>query len=179
MSTSTVSSGVSSRLSSPLGRAVVWAVAIVVWCALAGYVAGRIWMTRWHAPTGQALDHVWYPAPWDEGNKAAFAATAWFALIGFPLGLITGFLAGWLSQARELVTLGAVLVGTCLAAWVMVAYGMHISPPDPAAAAKKAADGTVILGSLARPGYAVMAVVPAGAVAVLAAIYLLGPRSNK
>jgi hypothetical protein len=175
---STTARGTSVLSRAAFSRSLGWAVGIVVWCAVAGYVAGRIWMTRWHAPTGQVVSHVWYPSPWDEGNRAAFKATGWFVLIALPLGLFTGIVAGIAGRGREITTMVAVLIGTCVFSAVMLAYGVHAAPADPTAAAKKAADGTVLLGTLAHPGIAALAVAPAAALGCLGFIYLLFTRPN-
>lgn len=167
------------RVKDASGRAILpaalWVLGIVVWCALAGLLAGELWMSRWSPPPGAVVGHVWYPDPWDSGNRSAFAATAWFAMIALGLGIVTGVLAAVLSRAGELLTLLAVLAGTCLASWLMWRHGVHTAPPDPAVAAKTAKDGTRMLGTLSAPGWSARAFLPLGGVLGLGSWFLLVP----
>ncbi|MFT4262718.1 MAG: hypothetical protein QM572_05005 [Nocardioides sp.] len=156
----------------------LWSAGIVVWCALIGVVGGWVWASRWTAPTGVVAAHVWYPDPWDSGSRAAFAATASYTVIALILGTLIGLLAAWCSRAGELLTIGAVLAGTCLAAWLMYHHGVSSAPPDPTAAAKKAADGTRMLGTMAPPGWSARACLPLAASLALGAWFLLVSPGN-
>lgn len=151
----------------------------VLWCAAAGYLAGWLWMDRWQPPSGQVLNQTWYPDPWDEGNRASFDATAYFVLISVGLGLVIAVFGLVISRSRELLTVSAVLVGACAASWVMIQYGVGVSPADPAAAAARAPDGTPLLGSLAVPAWSTRLVLPAVSLLVLGGwLLLVTPRSS-
>ncbi|UDY22473.1 hypothetical protein [Nocardioides sp. Kera G14] len=154
---------------------VISVAVILLWCAVLGDLGGRLWMSRWHAPQGVVSGHTWYPDPWDAGSRADFAATAWFTLIALGLGLATGVLAAWLSRAGELVTLVALVVGSCLAAWLMYRHGVHTAPPDPAPIAKTAKDGTRLIGTLVAPGWSARVCLPLAALIGLGGWFLLLP----
>jgi hypothetical protein len=50
------------------------------------------------------------------------------------------------------VTLAAVLVGSALAAWLMLRVGVHLSPADPEVLAKSATNGDKLAGRLSLEG---------------------------
>lgn len=157
------------------GRAVGWAAGAVAVFALVGVAAGLLWRSRVHAPPGVVVDHHWYPQPWDSGQQADFAATGWYVVIALLAGLVLGLLAARLSRAPEVVTLGAVVVGSALAGWLMLRVGLHGVPPDPRLAAAHAADGTKLSGTVSRPRPAALVALPLGAIGALCAVFLLAP----
>jgi len=63
-----------------------------------------------------------------------------------------GLVAGLLLDRNEIVTLVAVVIGSALAAWVMLRVGLSLSPPDPEALAKTAKEGTELPGRLDLAG---------------------------
>lgn len=153
----------------------LWAVAIVVGFSAAGVVCGLVWRSRLHVPRGVVVGHQWYPVSYDSGERASFAATGWYVVIAVLAAVVLGLVAAWLSRAPELLTLGAVLVGSLLAAWLMLLVGLHGAPPDPAAAARHAADGTHLSGTISRPGRAAFITWPLAAVVAVGAVFLLIP----
>ncbi|GAB7003770.1 hypothetical protein JCM18899A_12420 [Nocardioides sp. AN3] len=155
--------------------AVVWTAGILLGFALVGAVCGLIWRSLLHVPRGVVVGHQWYPASFDSGERASFAATGWYVVIAVVAAVVLGLLAAWLSRAPEVLTLGAVLVGSLLAGWLMLVVGLHGAPPDPQTAAAHAADGTRISGTLSRPGRAAFVTWPLLAVAAVGAFFLLIP----
>ncbi|MFI2707368.1 hypothetical protein ACH5WX_07470, partial [Nocardioides sp. CER28] len=132
----------------------LWAGAIVVAFLLAGVVGGLVWHSLVDIPRGVVVGHRWYPDPWDTGEQASFAATGWYVVAAAVAGVVIGLLAAWFSRAPEVVTLAAVVIGSLLAAWLMLVVGLHGAPADPQTAAAHAADGTRLTGTISRPGAA-------------------------
>ncbi len=87
-----------------------------------------------------------------EGLLAEFAGTGWYVVVAVVAGLVLGLVAGLLLDRDEIVTLVAVVVGSALAAWLMMKVGFHFRPPDPQAIAESAKDGTELPGRLDLSG---------------------------
>lgn len=154
-------------------RSLLWAGAIVVVLVAAGVVGGLVWRALVDVPAGIVVNHHWYPDPWDLGQRASFAATGWYVVVAIVAGLVIGLLAAWFSRAPEIVTLVAVVVGSLLAAWLILVVGLHGAPPDPQGAAAHAADGTRLSGTISRPGAAAFITLPLAAIVPLAVVFLL------
>ena len=88
----------------------------------------------------------WYTG--EAGLRDDFQGVAWYVAIALVAGLVLGMLTAWLFDRSELVTLVAVLVGSALAAYLMLRVGTHLSPPDPHELAKTAQDGDKLKGAL-------------------------------
>lgn len=170
----------SDRLTAVRGRptSLVWALGILVAFAAAGAACGLVWRSRLDVPHGVVISGRWYPDPWDTGEQASFAATGWYVVIALAAGVALGLLAGRLSRAPELVTLGAVLLGSLLAAWLMLTVGLHGTPPDPQVTAAHAAEGTRLSGAISRPGRAAFVTWPLAAVVALGALLLVLPTRS-
>lgn len=102
-----------------------------------GLLGGWLWWTWWGPATPGRIYDVpeqgphWYPDPWDPGQADAFSGTAQYIVIALLLGLLLGLVAGFLAGRTALPMLGAVLLGSALAALAMVWLGTQLSPPDP------------------------------------------------
>jgi hypothetical protein len=156
-------------------RSLAWVLGIVVVIAAAGVVGGLVWHSLLDVPHGVVVGHQWFPDPWETGERDAFDATGWYVVIAVVAGLVLGLASAVLSRAPELWTLAAVLVGSLLAAWLMRAVGLHGAPPDPQVAAKHAADGTRLSGTLGRPGAAAFVTWPLAAVVPVGVLFLILP----
>jgi hypothetical protein len=159
---------------SPSGRPrwvvpAVQGVVILVLFAGVGLLAGWVWWKLWSpAPTGIVFEGNWYPQPTTEGLTAEFAGTGWYVVVAVVAGLVLGLLAGLLLDRDEIVTLVAVAAGSALAAWLMLRWGTHFSPPDPDSIAKTAKDRTELRGQLDLAGRSPLLAFPVGALAGLA-----------
>jgi hypothetical protein len=122
------------------------ALATVAAFAAAGAAAGWLWFTVWDAPSGVVSGGQWYTG--EAGLRDDFAGVAWYVTIALAAGLALGVLTAWLFDRSELVTLGAVVVGSALAAYLMLRVGTHLSPPDPQVLARTAQDGDELKGAL-------------------------------
>lgn len=164
-------------------RAVVARLAVVVAVfLLAGAAAGVLWEWLWNPPVGLSYHGEWFLEP--AGPDFSFEGIALFVLIAFPLGLVLAVLAG-IRHGHEVATVLTVLVAAGLAGVVMYAVGSSLGPADPQALAAGKPDYTPISGGLGltapdrdRVPYHSTALValPAGAMAGLVGMYLLGSR---
>jgi hypothetical protein len=167
-------------MSDRVTRAIGWTVGLLAVFAGAGAACGLLWHARLHAPSGVVVGGRWYADPWSSGEQASFASTGYYVVIAVVAGLVLGLVAAWSSRAPELVTLAAVVVGSVVAAGLMMVVGLHGAPPDPASAAAHAADGTRMSGTISRPGRAALIVWPLASILATGAVFLLlGERPHR
>ena len=112
------------------GRRVVKDVLIVLVAFLvAAVVAGALWpqlidpVIVERAEQGVLTDEVAL------GDR--FDNVGWYALLGGASGLLLGVVLAASRRGHEVVTLLAVLVGACLAAWLSAEVGTWLGPEDP------------------------------------------------
>jgi uncharacterized membrane protein YeaQ/YmgE (transglycosylase-associated protein family) len=162
-------------------------VTLVVLAALA-VVAGVVWWWVWTPPTGVVVDQRWVLDA--QGLAREFDATAWYVVIAAVAGLLGGLVVSWQARGGELLTLGALAVGSVLAGWLMHQVGHALGPPDPQTLAQGRADMTPLPGSLrvggegagpawAGPGASAFVAFPAGAVSAAAAVFLMTDRPRR
>jgi hypothetical protein len=145
------------------------ALAIVAAFAAVGVAAGWLWFKLWDVPSGVVSGGQWYTG--EAGLRAVFEGVAWYVAISLVAGLALGLLAAWLFDRSELVTLAAVIVGSVLAAYLMLLVGTHLSPPDPHELAKTAQDGDKLKGALRVRSWAPKGTFTFGALVGLALVY--------
>jgi hypothetical protein len=138
--------------------------------AVGGALAGLVWNWLWSPPTGIVLDGVWYPE--GDGVSGVFAGTGLYVLVAAGTGVVLGVLSGLLADRRELLTLALVVVGSSLAAGVMVLVGTLDTPPDPQPIAARADDYTRLPGQLEVGGASPHVALPIGAVAGLCTMFI-------
>jgi hypothetical protein len=149
----------------------IQALVIVVVFAGAGAGCGWLWFKAWRAPSGVVSGGQWYTN--EAGLRGDFLGVGWFVTIALAAGLVLGILAAWLLDRAELVTLGAVLVGSLLAAYVMYQVGTRLGPADPQELAKSAKDGTKLKGALAVTSWPPRGAFTFGALIGLAIVYFV------
>ena len=122
-----VDSGIRSSVD---GRQVVKDVLIVLVAFLvAAVVAGALWpqlidpVIVERAEQGVLTDEVAL------GDR--FDNVGWYALLAGAFGLLLGVVLAASRRAHEVVTLLAVLLGACLAAWLSAQVGTWLGPDDP------------------------------------------------
>jgi hypothetical protein len=147
------------------------AVTIVAVFAAVGAAAGRLWYRLWDAPSGVVAGGQWYTS--EAGLRDDFQGVAWYVTIALAAGLVLGILTAWLFDRSELVTLVAVIVGSALAAYLMLRVGTHLSPADPHEVAKTAQDGDKLKGALTVTSWAPRGAFTFGALIGLAFVYLV------
>jgi hypothetical protein len=148
------------------------ALATLFLFAALGVAAGWVWFQVWDAPPGVVADHQWFPDPYMPGQQAEFDAVALYVLVGLAAGVIGGAVSGLLLDRAEVVTVVAVTVGSCLAAWLMAWVGESLGPADPDVLARTADDGTRLPGDLVLTGLSPYAAIPVGAVLALLVVLL-------
>lgn len=151
---------------------------VVVGAALVGAVCGVLWEQWWTPPTGLVRDQVWYADV--DGVRQLFSGTGLYVVVGLAGGVLLGAVSAWFFDRVELVTLAAVAVGSVLAAWLMFEVGTALAPPDPAAAAATAQDGTQLPGTLEVEGSGAFLAFPAGALTGVTVVFIgLAPTRRK
>jgi hypothetical protein len=135
----------SSRAAGLLRHVLEVAVVLALFAAV-GAGCGWLWFHFWDQPTGVVFEGIWYPD--EEGLRRVFDATAWYVALAAVGGLVTGAVVTLAGRRAPLVTLGAVLAGSVLAAWLMHVVGLHLSPANPETLAKSAEDGAKLGGRL-------------------------------
>ena len=152
-----------------------WPAGLVAGFAAVGAGCGWLWEWLWDAPGGVVANHVWFPDPWDQGQRADFTGTGLYVVIALAAGLLLGGLAASRARGRELVTLGAVTLGSVLAAVLMHVIGTQLAPGDPTRLARHLADGARLPGTLRLRGWASFGAFPVGALLPLAVVFLTTP----
>lgn len=119
------------------GRAIATVVVLVVVAAAGlGALGGWLWYQWWGPPnTGEIYDTtVWGPR-WfdltDQGLDHQFDGPAQYSVIALGLGAVLGILGAVLGRRQAFAALGALVVGSALAAYLAYAVGTALSPPDP------------------------------------------------
>ena len=166
---------------SPVARVLV----VVLAFAAVGAAAGWAWEALWEPPSGVVYEGRWFLDT--AGPEDSFSGAALYVVLGLPAGLLLGALAGLL-PGREAVTLGAVVLGSLLAGWVMYAVGHALGPADPRVLAAAEPDYERVSAALvlAAPGESTspfrstaLAAFPIGSLAGLAIVYLSGFRARQ
>ncbi|MFC6285622.1 hypothetical protein ACFP3Q_00620 [Nocardioides sp. GCM10027113] len=160
------------RLSAP-----AQAVVVVAAFAAGGALAGVLWEWLWTPQQGVAIDGQWLLD--SEALGSEFSGTALYVLVGAAVGLLLGVAVALLLPDHELVTLGATVVGSVLAAWLMWRVGLALDPPDPAVVARTAPDRTPVPGDLDVVGRSPFTALPTGALVGLVAVFVGFTRHRK
>lgn len=168
-------------MSGMVDRAVLQRTSLVLGVFLVlGPAAGLIWHAWWDAPTGVVFEDNWYLAP--AGPDVGFAGTALYVVVASLTGLVAG---GGLALRRgqETLTVLVSAVAALVAGWLMFAVGHALGPEDPRPLAQGREDLTELPAelSLAAPDESrepwrstALAAMPAGALAGLSIVYVLG-----
>ena len=130
--------------------AAVQAVLFTVAFAISGALAGVLWERLWDAPSGLVFEDKWYLEP--AGPDYAFSGTGWYVVVAVFAGALTALLLGWRWPRHPLVSLGAIVVGSMLAGWVMFMVGHGLGPDDPRLLAVGTADLTPLPSDLLLAG---------------------------
>jgi len=161
-------------MSTPVLRPVGVLVAFVV----LGAGLGALWSeVVWSAPPGVVDQGRWFPLD-EQALAMQTGGTSTYVAIAAIGGLVLGILAAVVGTRAELLTLGAVLVGSVAAAYVMWQVGTLLGPPDPAVLARQAADGAPLPGELTVVGTTPFLALPVTALAGLAAVFFLSPDAG-
>lgn len=171
----------SDRVSAPrrgvaavLGLAVLDVVGVLLVAVLIGLGVARIWLAWWTPPPGGVQQGTWlfedYAAIGD-----VFDGVGTYVLLGLGGGAVLGLVAALLARRSPILTLVAVAAGAVLAGEVCRRSGLALSPPNPRLFAGALPDGTDLPDTLRLPFGSPVIAWPVGALAGLAAVYLLRP----
>ena len=152
-------------------RLLVQPALVLVALALAGALAGVVWEWIWSPTIGVVVDHRW-TAGTALGLQHEFSGTGWYVVVAAVAGLLAGVGVTLMADRVPLLTLAAVVVGSVLAAWLMLQVGTALGPPDPAAAARHAADGTRLPDQLSVSGRSPFIAFPVGALLGLVFVFI-------
>ena len=141
---------------------------MLVLFALGGLVGGAVWRWLWTPLRGTVFEGVWYPTT----NTSDFSGTGLYVLIGLGIGLVLGVVSALVTDRRELLTLGLVVVGAVLAAWLMLLVGQLGMPADPTELATDTANRTQLPGTLTVRGWSPFAAFPTGALLGLCVVFV-------
>lgn len=160
-----------------LQGAVVQAAVVIACFAAAGAVAGVLWELTWKPPQ-QVIDHqqIFYV---DYASLLrVFSGTGLYALIAVAVSVVVSLAVCLVVRRHELVTLGAVLVGSAVAAWLMKVVGVGLGPNDPQAVQTTARNGTRAAANLVVDGRSPYLVWPAAALLMLAVVFFAKGRQR-
>ncbi len=143
-------------------------VLVLLLFGLGGLVGGALWRWLWTPVSGTVFEGVWYPAT----NTSEFSATGLYVLIALGLGLVLGVLSALVTDRRELLVLGLVVVGSLLAAWLMLLVGGLGMPADPTALAATTANRTELPSTLTVRGWSPYVAFPTGALVGLCVVFI-------
>jgi len=139
--------------------------------AVVGALAGVVWQWVWTPTVGVAVDHHWTAGD-ALGLQHEFSGTGWYVVVGVVAGLVTGVAVALLVDRVPLLTLAAVVLGSALAAWLMLVVGGALGPADQDVVARTAADGTKIPMQLTVTGRSPWIALPSGALLGLVFIFI-------
>jgi hypothetical protein len=149
---------------------------VVAALAAVGALAGVVWQWLWTPTIGVVVDHRWTAGD-ALGLQHEFSGTGWYVAVALVAGLVAGVGVALLVDRVPLLTLAAVVVGSALAAWVMLLVGSALGPPDPTIVARTADDGTRLPMELSVTGRSPWIALPSGALIGLLLVFIgLSPR---
>jgi hypothetical protein len=154
----------------------MFAAVVVATYAAVGLGAGWAWHELWQPSDGVVFSHQWYLG--GEGLRRDFAGTGLYVLVGAVVGLVLGGVFAMVGGVRPVLTLGACLVGSVLAAWLMLKVGERLGPADPQDLAKSAEDGTHLASALRVTGPSPLLALPFGTLAALALVFTVFPEKT-
>jgi hypothetical protein len=159
------------------GGPVRTALLIVLAYAVAGAVAGVIWEVVW-TPPGQVIDQhqVFYDSY--ASLRRVFTGTGYYVVVGAATSALVALAVALLARGRELLTLALVVIGSVIAAVVMLKVGTMLGPGDPASVAAHTTSRTQVSGQLDVDGRTPYLIWPMTSLVVLALVFFAWPSSR-
>jgi DivIVA domain-containing protein len=150
--------------------------------AVVGAVAGAVWEWVW-TPPGQVVQQhqVFYDSY--ASLRRAFTGTGWYAVVGTLASAVVSLGVCLLTRRRGLLALGLVIVGSAIAAAVMLKVGTSLGPADPTNNAAHTVKRTPVPGELTVEGTSHLGIKtpylvwPMASLAVLALVFFALPVS--
>ena len=160
-----------------LRRSILLTIAVVLTYVVVGALAGVVWERLWSPPTQVVQQHQLYYTDY-ASLRRVFSGTGLYALVSAVASALVALAAALLTRRRELLTLGAVIVGSLAAAYTMHAVGGSLGPADPEKLAAVAADGTRVSGQLVVNGKTPYLVWPMVSLFVLSLVFFAAPATR-
>ena len=154
----------------------VRAAVVLALFAGAGIGGGYAWRELWTPPTGEAFRGSWVPTPVEEGLQNDFSGVGWYVVVAIVLGLLLGLVTAVVLGRAEIVAVVVAVLGSALAAYLLLSTGERLSPPDPDEVAATAQDGDEIVGDLEFDGWTPLLTLPIGTLTSLTWVFLLLSR---
>jgi len=165
------------------GSAVRTIVLVLLTYAVLGAVAGAVWEAAWTPPGQVVAEHqVFYDSY--ASLRRVFSGTGLYVVIGGITSALVAFVVTLLARGRELLTLLLVVIGSAVAAAVMLKVGTALGPADPATIAEHTVKRTSVPGALTVQGKSVLGVKspyliwPMSSLLVLALVFFAWPSSH-
>lgn len=157
----------------------VRATLVLVLFAAAGVGGGYAWRHLWTPPAGRAVNGSWVPTPVEEGLQNDFSGVGWYVVVALVLGLVLGLVTALVLGRAEIVAVAVVVLGSALAAYLVLSTGERLSPPDPDKVAAAAQDGDTIPGDLEFDGWTPLLSFPIGSLVTVTSVFLLTNRRDR
>jgi hypothetical protein len=159
------------------------AVLILLAYAVVGAVAGAVWEAVW-TPPGQVIaqHQVFFDSY--ASLRRVFTGTGLYVLVGGVASALLALVIALLARGRELLTLLLVVVGSAIAAVLMLKVGTMLGPADPASLAAHTTGRTPVAGQLTVEGKTVLMVKspyliwPTASLLVLALVFFAWPSPH-
>jgi hypothetical protein len=159
------------------------AVVVLLAYVVAGAVAGAVWEWIW-TPPGQivAQHQVFYDSY--SSLRRMFSGTGLYVVVGGVASALVALVVALLARGRELLTLALVILGSAIAAALMLKVGTSLGPVDPATIAEHTVKRTPVPAQLTVQGKSVLGVKspyliwPAVSLLVLALVFFAWPSSH-
>ena len=139
------------------GSPVRTALLILLAYAVMGAVAGAVWEAVW-TPPGQVIaqHQVFFDSY--ASLRRVFTGTGLYVLVGGVASALLALVIALLARGRELLTLLLVVVGSAIAAVLMLKVGTMLGPADPASLLAHTTARTPVPGQLTVEGKSVLLV---------------------
>ncbi len=154
----------------PLWSVLPQLASVLLLFAAGGAIAGVVWEWLWTPPVGRVADGRWLLDA--DGLRADVSGTALYVLVAAVAGLLLGVACGLLPHDAELVTLAGVVLGSALAAWLMLQVGQSLGPEDPRVLAADARQGARLPDQLDVDGRSPYVAFPTGALVGLLVVFV-------
>lgn len=154
----------------------VRALVVLVLFVAGGIGGGYAWRHLWTPPPGEAASGSWVPTPVEGGLQNDFSGVGWYVVVAFAIGLALGLLTALILGRAEIAGVVLAVVGSALAAYLVLSTGERLSPPDPDKVAAAAEDGTKIPGDLEFDGWTPLLSLPTGTLLALSSWFLVTNR---
>jgi DivIVA domain-containing protein len=151
--------------------------------AALGAVAGAVWEAIWTPPGQVVAQHQVFFDSY-ASLRRVFTGTGLYVLVGAVASALVALVVSLLARGRELLTLALVIVGSAIAAALMLKVGTMLAPGDPASIARHTTQRTLVHGQLTVEGKTLWGVKspyliwPMASLLVLALVFFARPTSH-